>query len=160
MIYCRDLAAALRPRKRWGEVAGRIWFYRAKGSLYLEAVRQWILPVMGATAATKYFGLPLKLSFAARVAFALLAEVAALILGWLERRSGATAANYEVAKLTDPYKVESLALMREQVDVLRRLLLHNLERATVRLVPLGARGPRPPDGADTQDKSPGSRRRR
>ena len=41
-----------------GEALGRLWFYRGKGSLYLEAVRQWILPIMGATAATKYLGLP------------------------------------------------------------------------------------------------------
>ena len=106
---------------RVGEALGRVWFYRGKGSLYLEAVRQWILPIMGATAATKYLGLPLRWSIAAWILFAVVAEGLAIGLGWLERRSGATAANYELARSTDPFKVESLRLAAETAKEVRAI---------------------------------------
>ena len=106
---------------RIGEAIGRLWFYRGKGSLYLEAVRQWILPIMGATAATKYLGLPLRWSIAAWVIFAVVAEMLAILLGWLERRSGATAANYDLARSTDPFKVESLRLAAETAKEARAI---------------------------------------
>ena len=95
-----------------GELIGRLWFYRGKGMLYIEAARQWVLPVMGGTAAAKYLGMPLKYAIPAWIGLALVAECTAVLLGWLERRSGATAANYDLSKMTDPYKLESLAELR------------------------------------------------
>jgi len=98
---------------KFGETCGRLWFYRGKGMLYVEAVRQWILPIMGATAATKYLGWQLRYAIPAWILFAILAETTAVLIGWLERRSGATAANYDLAKVTDPFKVDSLRLAAE-----------------------------------------------
>ena len=104
---------------RLGETLGRVWFYRAKGALYVEVVRQWILPIMGATAATKYLGWQLRYAIPAWILFALCAEAAAVLIGWFERRSGATAANYDLAKQTDPWKVESLRLAGETAKEVR-----------------------------------------
>lgn len=89
--------------------------------LYVEAVRQWILPVMGATAATKYLGLPLRWSIITWVAFALLAEAVAVLFGWLERRTGATRANYGLSRDTDPFKQESLELATRTAREVRAL---------------------------------------
>lgn len=104
----------------FGERLGRLWFYRGKGMLYVEAVRQWILPLMGATAATKYLGWQLRYAIPAWIVFALVAETTAVVIGWLERRSGATAANYDLAKTTDPFKVESLRLAAETAKETRQ----------------------------------------
>ena len=102
-----------------GETIGRVWFYRAKGMLYLEAVRQWILPVMGASAASKYLGFSLTQSIIFWVGLAVMSETAAVLIGWLERRSGATSANYELAKMTDPFKIEALKHARETAADMR-----------------------------------------
>ena len=108
-----------------GELVGRLWFYRGKGMLYIEACRQWILPVMGGTAAAKYLGMPLKYAIPAWICVAVVAECTAVLLGWLERRSGATSANYDLAKLTDPYKAESLAELRQIRETLQERLPTN-----------------------------------
>ena len=108
--------------KRPGELIGRIWFYRAKGMLYIEAARQWVIPIMGGTAAAKYLGMPLKWAIPAWICLAILAECTAVLLGWLERRSGATAANYGLAQVTDPYKTESIAELRRIRETLDRSL--------------------------------------
>lgn len=112
---------------RVGEIVGRLWFYRGKGMLYVEAVRQWILPVMGATAATKYLGLPLRWSILAWLIFVILAEAVAVLLGWLERRSGATAANYDLARMTDPFKLDSLRLAAETAKEARAIRMLAVE---------------------------------
>ena len=106
-----------------GETLGRLWWYRGKGMLYLEAVRQWILPIMGASAASKYLGFSLTFSLALWISIAALAETAAVVIGWLERRSGATASNYGLAKDTDPFKVESLRLAAETAKEARAIRL-------------------------------------
>jgi len=105
-----------------GEFLGRLWFYRMKGMAYIEAARQWVLPVMGGTAAAKYLGMPLRYAIPAWIGLALVAECTAILLGWLERRSGATAANYGLSKVTDPYKTESLAELRAIKETLQERL--------------------------------------
>lgn len=100
----------------WGQRLGRLWYYRGKGMLYLEAGRQWILPVMGASAASKYLGLSVTKSLAGWIAVAVVAEAVAVLLGWWERRSGATRANYGLATETDPFKTSSLELLAEIRD--------------------------------------------
>lgn len=113
-----------------GETLGRLWFYRQKGALYLEMMRQWILPVMGASAASKYLGFSLTRSILFWVGLALLSETAAVLLGWLERRSGATRAHYDLAKQTDPYKVDALQHAKDTARELRviRALLYLIHR--------------------------------
>lgn len=106
---------------RLGELLGRLWFYRAKGMLYIEAARQWVLPLMGGTAAAKYLGMPLRYAIPAWIGLAIVAECCAVLFGWLERRSGATRANYGLSRDTDPWKTESLALQAETVRLLKAL---------------------------------------
>ena len=119
---------------RIGGALGRLWFYRGNGMLYVEAVRQWILPIMGASAASKYLGFSLKYSLLAWIGLAVAVELTAVCIGWLERRSGATAANYDLAKTTDPFKVESLRLATETATEARqgRIILLALYRHLVK----------------------------
>lgn len=106
----------------WGERAGRVWFYRMKGAIYLEVGRQWILPIMGASAASKYLlGLSVATSLVTWFAVAAVAEVLAVCLGWLERRSGATSANYDLSKRTDPFKMELLSLQAKMLVEITRI---------------------------------------
>lgn len=99
-----------------GETIGRLWFFRQKGALYLEMLRQWILPIMGASAASKYLGFSLGHSIAFWLSVALISETAAVVLGWIEMRSGATRANYDLAKTTDPFKVDALTYAKRTAD--------------------------------------------
>lgn len=99
-----------------GQFIGRVAFYRGKGNVWLDAARPWILPIFGGGVALKYLGLSSRWAITTMIGVALASEVMAVLLGWLERRSGATAANYELAKVTDPYKLESLKLLQEIRD--------------------------------------------
>lgn len=104
-----------------GDRLGRIWYWRGKGEVWIGVFRQWLLPVMGSAGVTHYLGVPAWAAVGAWIVVALLAETAAVVLGWFEHRSGATAANYRIAAETDPYKVEHLALEREILAALRQL---------------------------------------
>ena len=104
-----------------GSVAGRAWYLRMKGLAYIEAARNWITPVSIGAAATKYLGFSVEVSIAFWVGVALLGELLMVGLGWLERRTGATEANYELAATLDTYKRESLRLYTEILNELRRL---------------------------------------
>lgn len=99
--------------------AGRISYWRGKGAVWLELIRPWVLPALGGGAALKYLGVPTGRAVAAMVAVAVVTEAAAILLGWLEHRSGATAEHYRQAAETDPYKADSLALTRELLAEVR-----------------------------------------
>lgn len=99
---------------------GRAVYYRGKGDLYLSALRQWITPVMLGSAVTKYLGfLSAWQAVLLWAGVAVCSEIASLALGWLERRIGATQANFGLAAETDPYKARSLALLEEIRDAVR-----------------------------------------
>lgn len=99
---------------------GRAAYWRGKGTVWLEAVRPIVLMALGGGAALKYLtGLPTRWVLGIMIVMALASEVAAVLLGWLEHRSGATEEHYRQAAETDPYKAQSLALLREIRDSLR-----------------------------------------
>ena len=78
-------------------------------------MRQWILPALGGSAALKYLGVGATHAVLFMVGVAMVWEVAAVAIGWLEHRSGATRAHYQAAADTDPYRRESLELLRALV---------------------------------------------
>ena len=114
-----DLPARAKHGRTFGEVAGQAWWARNKGDAYLSALRVWILPVMGASAASKYLGFSGRRAILLWIGVAVTSEVLSIALGWLERRIGATQANFAVSTETDPYKARSLALLEEIRDALR-----------------------------------------
>ena len=77
------------------------------------------MPVAAAAASGKFLGLQTRWAIVGAIAIAVIVEVAAVLLGRWQRLAGAIDAEYELAKVTDPYKVESLALLREIRDALR-----------------------------------------
>src|SRR3990167_5844155 len=91
------------------KIVGRVGFYRGKGAVWLEVIRPWLLPVLGGGAALKYLGLSATWAIGAMVVFGLVMESAAVLIGWLEHRSGATEEHYRTAALVDPYKSGALA---------------------------------------------------
>ena len=114
-----DRAHDLPARAKLGEIIGRAWWCRGKGDAYLSALRVWILPVMGASAASKYLGFSGRRAILLWIGVAVTSEVLSITLGWLERRIGATQANFAVSTETDPYKARSLALLEEIRDSIR-----------------------------------------
>ena len=103
-----------------GGKLGRAWWCRNKGAAYLVAVRVWILPVMGASAASKYLGFSGARAIMLWIGVAVTSEILSVTLGWIERRIGATEANFAVSTVTDPYKARSLALLEEIRDAVER----------------------------------------
>jgi hypothetical protein len=99
-----------------GKRLGALNYYRAKGAVWLELIRPWILPALGGGAALKYLGLSSSKALGFMVAIAVVTEGIAVLVGWLEYRSGATAEHYRMARDSDPYKYESLSLLREIRD--------------------------------------------
>jgi hypothetical protein len=96
-----------------GPRLGLAVYYKNKGEVWLAPVRQWILPALGGSAALKYLGLRSSEAVALMVGVALVWEVAAVLIGWLEHRTGATRAHYQAAADTDPFRRESLELLRD-----------------------------------------------
>lgn len=103
----------------WGTRAGRAWYWRMKGSRATDVVRAWALPVASVAIGGKFLGMQSRWAVLAAIGLAVVVELSAVLIGWWEHRSGATAAEYDLAKLTDSYKLESLALLREIRDALR-----------------------------------------
>lgn len=106
---------------RRGQYVGRLFYFRHKGDAWLNVFRAWLLPVMGSAGITAYLGWPAWVAVVFWVGFALAAEVAAVAIGWWEHRSGATEAHYGLAAQTDPYKSESLRLLRMQTALLKHI---------------------------------------
>lgn len=105
----------------WGPRLGRAQYLRQKGMVYLEIVRPVIILALGGGAALKYLtGLPTRWVVIIMVALAVGSEILAVILGWLEHRSGATEAHFQLAADTDPYKRQSLELLSEIRDAVGR----------------------------------------
>ena len=100
-------------------VLGHIQFYRGKGAPWIEVFRPWIVPMVFSGAGAKYLGLQTRWAVLLAVALPVLTEVLAVLLGRWEHRVGATEAHYRLASEVDPYKAESLALLREIRDRLR-----------------------------------------
>ena len=102
-------------------IVGRAAYRRGKGAVWLEPVRAWILPALGGGAALKYLGLPADVALLLMVGVAIVWEGAAIGLGWLEHRMGATAEHYKAAASTDFFKSESLRLSGDILKELRAL---------------------------------------
>lgn len=96
-------------------------YWRNKGIVYIEMVRPWLLPILGGGAALKYLGLDPVTALLVMLAVGVASEALAVVLGWLEHRSGATEEHYRQAALTDPYKTESLRYQQQTVEALHRL---------------------------------------
>ena len=103
----------------FGERLGRLQYLRGKGSVTLEILRPWVLPALGGGAALKYLGLSTPWALGVMVGLGVVMEAGAVVLGWIEYRSGATRAHYKLAGETDPFRSEQLALLREIRDRLQ-----------------------------------------
>ena len=97
----------------WPEAIGKAGYVRHKGMIYLEPVRQWVLPALLGSASLKFLGVSPRWAVGIMLALGVVWEVAAFMLGWWEHRSGASRAHYQAAADTDPYRSSSLALLRE-----------------------------------------------
>ena len=112
---------------------GRIGFYRGKGSVWIDMLRQWMLPVLGGGASLKYVFRDLEpwQAIALTISVAVLAEIASTIIGWVEFTSGATEEHYRMALESDPHRRDSLSLLEEQRRLLADLLVEVRRRQVV-----------------------------
>lgn len=103
----------------WGERLGRLEFLRGRGDPIVEMARRWFLVAMGASATGRFvFDLTREWSAALLVLIPLVGEGATILIGVLMARWGIVQGMYASARDLDPYKAESLALLREIRDLL------------------------------------------
>lgn len=104
-----------------GRWIGRGVYYKNKGEIWLNPLQRWVLPALGGSAALKYLGVSATSAILVMTGVALLWEVAAVLIGWFEHRSGATESHYDKAASTDPFrrgsleKLERVAAASEQI---------------------------------------------
>jgi hypothetical protein len=99
-----------------GERVGYALYLKNKGDIWLSPLQKWVLPALGGSAALKFLGLSVTKAVLVMASVALFWEAAAVLLGWLEHHIGATRSTYQAAAETDPFKSESLALLRQIRD--------------------------------------------
>lgn len=127
---------------------GRIGFFRGKGSVWIDILRQWMLPVLGGGASLKYVFRDLEpwQAIALTVSVAVISEVASTIIGWAEFTSGATEEHYRMALESDPHRRDSLILLEEHRRLLAEILAE-VRRRQVVMVRLPEPSPRQSPGA-------------
>jgi hypothetical protein len=96
----------------WSRRVGMALYLKNKGDVWLSPLQRWVLPALGGSAALKYLGFGVTRAILMMTGVALVWECAAVLIGWLEHRSGATHFHYQAAAETDAYKKESLELLR------------------------------------------------
>ena len=96
-----------------GNALGRLLLWRTRGREYLELLRAWIVPVSGVAGVSKYLGIQSRWALVAGIGLPVLIEVASMVLGWLDVRSGAGRAHQAQLNTLDPWKSETLRLLRK-----------------------------------------------
>ena len=96
-----------------GNALGRLLLWRTRGREYLELLRAWIVPVSGVAGVSKYLGLQSRWALVAGIGLPVLIEVMSMVFGWFDVRSGAGRAHQAQLNTLDPYKDETLRLLRK-----------------------------------------------
>jgi len=96
-----------------GAHVGRYLFLRNRGREYAEIAKGWMTPVAAVTAAAKYLGLDAPAAMGVGLAVPVVVETLALAIGWWDVRHGGLERQTQLVNEQDPYKVESLALLRK-----------------------------------------------
>ncbi len=95
-----------------GAHLGRFLFYRNRGGEYSQLAKGWVTPIGVVAAAAKYLGLDGWQAAAIGLAVPVLIEGLALGAGWLDIRLGGARRQMALANVQDPWKVETLDLLR------------------------------------------------
>lgn len=106
---------------RLSRALGEYQYLRGKSGFFIDTLRAWVLPGSAAGVYAKYLGFPSRWSLAIAVLVPLVIEVGGFILGGFLWRHGGTTREYEMALLTDPYKVAQMAYQEEALAVLRQI---------------------------------------
>lgn len=105
----------------WGARVGRLNFLRERGLPWVEMLRSWLLVAMGASATGRFvFDLSPRWSAILLIVVPIVGEAGALILGIVMARTGVIQAHYRAAQELDPYRADTLRLLREIRDVVVR----------------------------------------
>ena len=103
----------------FGARLGRLNFLRERGLPWVEMLRSWLLVAMGASATGRYvFDLSPRWSAVLLIVVPIVGEASALVLGIVMARTGVIQAHYRAAQELDPYRAETLKLLREIRDMM------------------------------------------
>ena len=93
---------------RTSRALGEYQYLRGKSGFFIDTLRAWVLPSSAAGAFAKYLGMQSRWSVVVAVILPLLIETAGFLLGRFLWTHGGTEREYEMALLTDPYKVKQV----------------------------------------------------
>ena len=99
---------------------GRLYAYRNRGDQWMSVARQWIMPVMTGAGVTKYLGVQTKWSLLMWLGIAIACEVCSTTIGRWAQTSGATQADHQLLLDVDPFRRQSIDLLTEIRDELRK----------------------------------------
>ena len=100
---------------------GEYQYLRGKSGFFIDTLRAWVLPGSAAGVYAKYLGMQSRWSLVIAIAVPLVVELFGFILGGFLWRHGGTTREYEMALLTDPYKVKQIEYQDETLELLREM---------------------------------------
>ena len=106
---------------RFSRALGEYQYLRGKSGFFIDTLRAWVLPGSAAGVYAKYLGMQSRWSLVIAIAVPLVVELFGFILGGFLWRHGGTTREYEMALLTDPYKVKQIEYQDEALELLREM---------------------------------------
>lgn len=103
------------------KLLGQINYYRGKGQQWIEMIRAWITPAALGGGFAKYLGVENWVAILIAVVVPVVVESFGILWGRLLYRRGAVRADYELAMLMDPWKVNTLAHLEAIEKLLREI---------------------------------------
>ena len=127
---------------RASRALGEWQYLRGKSGFFIDTLRAWVLPGSAAGAFAKYLGVQSRWSLVIAAVVPVLIETAGFLLGRFLWEHGGTTREYEMALLTDPYKVKQLEYQEAALAHLAAIQRVNEEalRTFTQIVPSGADG--------------------
>lgn len=106
---------------RLSRALGEWQYLRGKSGFFIDTLRAWVLPGSAAGVYAKYLGMQSRWSLLIAVLVPVCIEVCGFVLGGFLWRHGGTTREYEMALLTDPYKVKQIEYQEEALALLRQI---------------------------------------
>ena len=100
---------------------GQLNYYRGKGQQWIEMIRAWITPAALGGGFAKYLGVESWVAIAIAICVPVVVESCGVLWGRFLYRRGAVRADYELAMLMDPWKVNTLAHLEAIEKLLREI---------------------------------------
>ena len=125
---------------RTSRALGEWQYLRGKSGFFIDTLRAWVFPGSAAGAFAKYLGVQSRWALVIAAVLPIVVETLGFLLGKFLWTHGGTEREYEMALLTDPYKVKQIEYQDVALERLRAIQHANEEalRLFREILPRGA----------------------